>query len=142
MRILLFLLFISFGLSINAQDIYTKYDDIPGNNKSYKPAYQDEYPDWAKMLYQDEVNYYEVSKLFKEWEAQNTNTHKPIRRYFKNWSKHIQSWVSNDGSITLPDLDLYHQNLLKNSNIKKIKQPNQSFSRLELLRPKRNILAQ
>lgn len=120
MRIFLLLLIFSFGINIYAQKEYTKYDDIPGNNKSYKPAYQNDYPAWAKMLYEDELNFDQITQSFNEWESQHTNEHRPIRRYFKNWSKHVQPWVTEDGTISLPKRKQYYENLLK---VQKSKSP-------------------
>ena len=118
MKLPLLLVFLSLGLYINAQNMYTPYDDVLGNNKSYKPAYQSDYPEWAKMLYSDDINFTEVIEGFVVWEASETKAHRPIRRYFKNWSRHILPWVNQDGSISLPDTEEYYSSLLKTQRTK------------------------
>ena len=37
------------------QSQYTSYDNLPGVNKNYKPAYSDDYPSWAKKLYAENI---------------------------------------------------------------------------------------
>ncbi len=119
MKLYFSLLFLLFGFIINAQSIYTIYDDVPGNNKSCKPAYQDDYPEWAKMLYSDDIDFQEIETLFTAWEEKNTGNHRPIRRYYKNWSRCIQPWTSEDGTIELPDLQQYSANLLQTQKYNK-----------------------
>lgn len=50
---------------IHGQKRYTPYDELPGINKSEKPAYNDAYPDWAKMMYEYPVNFNEISEAFE-----------------------------------------------------------------------------
>ena len=49
---------IFFGAShkIHAQIEVTPYDKIPGVMTINKPNYNENYPDWAKMLYQYPIN--------------------------------------------------------------------------------------
>ena len=68
----------------NAQQQYTPYDDLPGMIKSYKPAYQNSYPRWGKMLYQYPVNYNAVIKAFNNSRQKDD---KVLVRYYKLWSK-------------------------------------------------------
>jgi len=89
-----------------AQKAFTPYDDFPGMIKSYKPAYQDSYPDWGKMLYQYPVNYFEVVDLFEGSQDEN---HKALVRYYKLWKRNMGSYVMDDGSIYLPDMEAYYK---------------------------------
>ena len=98
------------------QSKYTPYDEIPGNIKSYKPAYQNDFPTWAKMLYSDDINFNEVKSAYDNWEIKNTTDHRAIRRYYKIWSQKILPYVNNDGSISLPDMSKYEKNLFKTQN--------------------------
>ncbi len=118
------------------QSQYTRYDDIPGNLKSYKPAYQDDYPNWAKMLYSDNINFNTVKAGYDEWETQGTKEHRAVRRYFKIWSQKVSPWVNNDGSITLPDMDRYEKNLLKTQKSKSVKSESRSSAEWTFLGPK------
>jgi len=95
---------------IKAQQQYTPYDDLPGMIKSYKPAFSPEYPEWGNMLYQYPVNFNKVVESFKE---SNQKDNKALVRYFKLWKRNIQSWVNNDGTIFLPDMDDYYLKLNK-----------------------------
>ena len=94
-----------------AQNHYTPYDDAPKNIKSYKPTFQDSYPDWAKMLYDYPVNFNEICDAFDQSEEKDIKT--PITRYFKNWRRHLQPFVINNGTIILPDMAVYNKNLRK-----------------------------
>ncbi|MCK5774816.1 MAG: discoidin domain-containing protein [Bacteroidales bacterium] len=103
------LISVMFTITAVAQNHYTPYDDAPKNIKSYKPAFQDSYPEWAKMLYDYPVNFNEICDAFDQSEEKDIKT--PITRYFKNWRRHIQPWANNDGFIELPDMDTYNKNL-------------------------------
>ncbi len=96
-----------------AQVQLTPYDAVPGNIASYKPNYSAEFPQWAKMLYQQEINFHEISKAYRLWEADNPNDHSAINRYYKIWSKQILPWVYAQGTIILPDEYEYQKNLIQ-----------------------------
>jgi len=102
-------LFLMAGSVLLAQQQYTPYDDAPGNIKSYKPNYNPHFPHWAQMLYEYPVNYLEINKAYEQSEERHEET--PITRYYKNWRRHIQPWVKDDGSIELPDMEVYYKNL-------------------------------
>ncbi|NPD44625.1 MULTISPECIES: discoidin domain-containing protein [unclassified Lentimicrobium] len=106
-------LIILISFNLKAQDHYTIYDDYPGMIKTYKPAYQDEYPEWAKMLYQEPVNYNEVLKAYSDYLQNNEVAKSPILRYFKIWKRNIEAFVLEDGYIQIPDLKKYQENLLE-----------------------------
>jgi hypothetical protein len=118
------------------QSQYTKYDDIPGNIKSYKPTFQNDYPDWAKMLYSDDINYNVIKSEFDAWENQGTKEHRAIRRYYKIWSQKVLPFVNNDGAINLPDLEKYKNNLLHSQKTKSSKQEIRSAAEWTFLGPK------
>ncbi|OQX81180.1 MAG: hypothetical protein B6D64_02240 [Bacteroidetes bacterium 4484_276] len=52
-------------LSATAQSQYTPYNGLPGIIKSYKPAYNSNYPEWARMLYEYPINYFDLIKLYE-----------------------------------------------------------------------------
>ncbi len=70
---------------IEAQDMITPYDRLPGMKVSYKPSYQSDYPEWAKMLYQYPVNYYEINRSYEDYARLHPGEKSPIIRYFKIW---------------------------------------------------------
>ncbi len=103
----LLLAFFALSISIGvAQKAYTPYDDFPGMIKTYKPAYQAAYPDWGKKLYQYPVNYFEVVDLYEQSQEKN---YKALVRYYKLWKRNIASYVKDDGSIYLPDMEVYYK---------------------------------
>lgn len=106
-------LFILISFNLRAQEQYTIYDEFPGMIKSYKPAYQDEYPEWAKMLYQEPVNYIEVLKAYSAWLEDSKVEKSPIMRYYKIWKRNMEPFVLEEGRIQIPDLKKYQQNLLE-----------------------------
>jgi photosystem II stability/assembly factor-like uncharacterized protein len=118
------LLFLLVFNSSDAQNQYTPYDDLPGIIKSYKPAYQENFPDWAKMLYQYPVNYFEVIEEFKNWESNNKRVKNPEYRYFKIWQRSVESFVQVDGNIEVPDLEAYYNRLYQSQlKSKEISEP-------------------
>ena len=132
---IIFVFIIISGLAIG-QTQYTQYDDIPGNLKSYKPAYQDDYPDWAKMLYSNEINYNTLKSKYDKWENTDTKEHRAVRRYYKIWSQKVLPWVNNDGSISLPDMEKYEKNFLKTQKSKSVKEESRSAAEWTFLGPK------
>ena len=102
---LLFLHIICAVCIVNAKDIpqYTEYDNrIPGIIKSYKPAYDEMYPDWAKKLYIYPVNVYEIEKEFEAYISKNPGKHNAIIRYYKQWIRAIAPYTDNIGTIHIP----------------------------------------
>ncbi|MCK5821936.1 MAG: discoidin domain-containing protein [Bacteroidales bacterium] len=101
-----------FCLVIPVQSQFTPYDDIPGIIKSYKPAFSDSYPEWAKMLYDNQINFNELERSFQTYMDSHPGEKNPIIRYYKNWRRAISSYVLEDGSIQIPDVEEYQRNLL------------------------------
>ena len=99
-------------LLVPAQVQFTPYDDIPGVIKSYKPAYSESYPGWAKMLYQTPVNAREIEAGFQSYMSSHAGEKSPVIRYYKIWRRAVESYIQDDGSITIPDLAKYRENLL------------------------------
>jgi len=94
-----------------AQTQYTPYDNIPGIVKSYKPAYGDSMPIWAKQLYQYPINYFDIVREFENYMRQHPKENTPEVRYFKIWQRAVSHYVMNDGSIELPNIDSYRKKL-------------------------------
>ena len=131
-------LFLLSFFSLNGQEHYTPYDNIPGINKSYKPIYQSNYPDWAKRLYQTPINYKSIKKDFDAYMETHVGEKSAIIRYFKLWSRAIEPYTDKIGSIKIPDSALYYQNL-KSAQLnggKTIKSSSVYSSALTFLGPK------
>ncbi len=106
------LLTLSFILGMHpAVAQYAPFDELPGFVKSIKPAYDPGYPEWAKKLYDDEINFYEVNKLYETFMAANPGKKSAITRYYKSWRRAVREYVLPDGSIQLPEMDNYHREL-------------------------------
>lgn len=101
------------ALTAWAQQKFTPYDDLPGIIKSYKPAFNNNYPAWAKMLYDDSVNFFDVEEAWAKSAEKENDDHTAISRYFKIWSRAVQPYVLDDGTIQVPDLNEYYNNLKK-----------------------------
>jgi photosystem II stability/assembly factor-like uncharacterized protein len=113
MRIILISLLLFTTFQIFGQQQFVSQDYIPGNIPSYKPAYQEDYPKWAKKLYQENINYHEVEEAYDKWEATGSPDFRPIRKYFKIWQKSILPFVSEDGTIQLAGIDDYYNNVFQ-----------------------------
>ncbi len=92
----------------HAQLEYTPYDDLPGVPKINKPAYQHDYPEWAKMLYKYPINFLELKQKYNAYDAsiqsikKSDRKYKEITRYYKLWAPVIVNYSNIDGKITIP----------------------------------------
>jgi len=98
-------------ISISAQSQFTPYDKLPGIVPDHKPAYNSNYPSWAKMLYEYPVNYNKISDKYETFMLQHKNEKTALTRYFKIWSRAVEPYVLTDGNIMLPDLNSYYDKL-------------------------------
>ncbi|RLD38613.1 MAG: hypothetical protein DRI83_02325 [Bacteroidetes bacterium] len=98
-------------LGISAQSMYTPYDYFPGLIRAYKPAFDQNYPDWGKMLYEYPVNFEDVTDKYESYIQEYGNIKDPLTRYFKLWSRAVGPYALPDGNILLPDLPAYYKNL-------------------------------
>lgn len=69
--LLLGFLLLSFTFSSAQVLQFTPYDELPELNKSYKPTYSDDMPEWGKMLYSYPINFDVIDRAFVKWEAAN-----------------------------------------------------------------------
>lgn len=99
--------------NVNAQEQFTPYDELPSIIKSYKPSYSDDLPDWAKLMYYYPLNYNVIKEKYNKYIALNPHEKSAAIRYFKIWSRAVESCVKADGTILLPDLSVYNQNLVQ-----------------------------
>lgn len=112
-KVVLTILFAGFsGLLIQGQTQFTPFDDIPGIIKSYKPAYDESFPGWARMLYRYPVSVNEVDSGFQVYMNVHPGEKSPVIRYYKIWRRAVEPFVMDDGSIRIPDLADYRNNLL------------------------------
>ncbi len=110
---LILIVFLSNSLMVKGQATFTRFDELPGFNKSYKPAYCADFPEWAKMLYKDELNFNTVNKAFEVYMDEHKGEKSAIIRYFKIWRRACEPYVKDDGSILLPDINTYYGKLRK-----------------------------
>lgn len=92
---------------------FTPYDELPAVEKILKPDFNENFPEWGKMMYQYPVNFNEVNTAFVKWEKSNKGVKTPILRYYKLWRRHVEPFVQYDGSIELPDVEILKENLKK-----------------------------
>ena len=97
--IILLLLFCSSGFAQR----YTEYDEISPLLKSYKPAFSNNIPEWAKKLYEYPVNFNDINSAYQAHIQQNGTEKNAVTRYYKIWRREIEPYVQPDGSILLPD---------------------------------------
>ena len=100
--VLLFFVSIICGEQLYSQIKTTPYDGLPGIIATYKPTYQESFPDWAKKLYEYPVNYKEIDKEYTAYKANNPSK-TPIERYYKIWRRVVADYVLSDGTIVLPE---------------------------------------
>ena len=101
-RTILLLFALALSAQVFGQQHFTPYDDLSGIQKSYKPTYEESFPDWAKMLYVYPVNFNELSGAFQKYSTDNPNEKSAIIRYFKMWSRDVVAYVNESGEIVIP----------------------------------------
>ncbi len=97
--LLVFILLIS--IHVVGQQHFTAYDDFPGVIKSYKPAFEDNLPDWAKMMYREPINFNELRQAYQLYISQHPDEESAINRYYIMWSMAVEPFVNEDGTIQL-----------------------------------------
>ncbi len=131
--VFIFSIAIIYSDNIISQHRFTPYDELPDINKSYKPAYNNNYPEWAKMLYNYPVNFNEINASFEKYMKENPGTKNDIIRYFKIWRRVVGEYVKNDGSILIPDIDklnfkIRQEQLKAYSRLKSISESNSDWT--------------
>jgi photosystem II stability/assembly factor-like uncharacterized protein len=126
--ILFFFLLLSTGFILSAQTSYNQFDNLPGVIKSYKPSFDQSFPNWAKMMYQNNINYYEINKAFEEYMEVHPGEKSAIIRYFKIWRRACLPFVDDLGNIQIPDQTNYLENLNKLQAEYKTRKPTHSKS--------------
>jgi len=111
MKILTILFTLLTTISLFGQEQTVPHDFIPGNIPNYKPAYQADYPTWAKMLYQENSNFFEIEKEYQQWKRKGLRIFRPIERYYKIWKRKVIPYVSDDGTIQLDKIATYYKHL-------------------------------
>ncbi len=119
--LLVLLLFCSLAFVGQAQDIQqvTPYEKLPSSQVDLKPTYDDDLPQWAKMLYQYPVNMRDIDREFRIWEQKELKrTGLPkiknsLVRYYKIWRKSLIQYVDVNGKINLPDTEKLYQELIE-----------------------------
>ncbi|MBD0833174.1 discoidin domain-containing protein [Aestuariibaculum sediminum] len=108
LQFIIFMLILGFGLTLHAQNNYTPYDDLPGIPKDNKPAYQEDYPDWAKLLYRYPINFNELEQMYAAYDKtirsipKSDREFRAIVRYYKLWKPIVLQYVDETGGINLP----------------------------------------
>ena len=89
-------------ISFNSFGQSTMYDQLPGIDPINKPSLSLDFPEWGKLLYQNNVNFKEIEKLFN---ADNSRYKEKsaLHRYYKIWKKGVVDFVQRDGSIVIPE---------------------------------------
>lgn len=116
-------LYILASIHLFGQEKYNSHDFIDGNIPSYKPTYNETFPDWAKMLYNENLNFNDVRQEYNKWKSLNTNKHKAVERYYKIWSRKIIPYVLPNGEIYIN-----HQSNTNNELITQISEANNQWS--------------
>jgi photosystem II stability/assembly factor-like uncharacterized protein len=110
-KIMPLIFILAFSMQTVGQQHFTPYDDLPGIQKSYKPTYEDNFPDWAKMLYVYPLNFNELTAAFQKYSSNNPNEKSAIIRYFKIWSRVVEAYVNESGEIVIPnEIPVFYEN--------------------------------
>ncbi|WP_034040896.1 discoidin domain-containing protein [Wocania ichthyoenteri] len=89
-----------------AQTHITSYDELLGVITDYKPTFNENLPDWAKLLYAYPINFNEIDSKYKAYMKNNESEKSAIIRYYKIWSRVVADYVDSSGRIILPENNL------------------------------------
>ena len=118
-----FVLFVALTPSIafaQTYDKFTPYENLPTSQPILKPDFNEQMPEWGKMLYQYPINFYEITNLYNTWEAQElkrtgmSKVRNPLVRYYKIWRQSVEPYVLFDGAIEMPDVNQVFATLRRN----------------------------
>jgi len=98
-------------VSAAGQAQFTPYDDFPGIIKDHKPAFDESFPDWGKMLYAYPVNFNVLTKNYETYYQDKKSDKNALTRYYKLWTRSVGPYAQTDGSIHMPDLETYQKRL-------------------------------
>lgn len=90
---------------------FNSFDLIPSNASNYKPSYQSNYPEWGKMLYNENLNFNKLEEAYAQWDKSEEENFKALVRYYKLWKKAVAPYITPDGTISLEDVNIYQQNI-------------------------------
>ncbi len=92
------------GFNNFAQTQYTPYDELPGIDKIYKPAYDNLFIGWKKMLYEYPVNFMGIENNFNSYSTKNKGEKSAIIRYYKIWRRVVEPLSNVSGEIVIPNI--------------------------------------
>ena len=98
-------------LTASAQNQFTPYDELPGIDIIYKPAFDSSFTGWKKMLYEYPVNFIEIEKDYYATTHLKGKEKSAIIRYYKIWKRAVEPYTNAKGEIILPDLQQTYRNL-------------------------------
>ncbi len=113
--LLVFLVSISLS-PLFSQSQYTPYDRFPGLIMDYKPAYESNFPEWGRTLYEYPINFNELMDAYERYAQNQPEVKNALTRYFKLWRRAVEPYAQPDGSIRLPDMDGYYEKLYQSQN--------------------------
>jgi photosystem II stability/assembly factor-like uncharacterized protein len=119
--------------SFSQSPLFTPYDNLPGLIKSVKPAYREDLPDWAKLMYQYPANANDINRLYTLFQKKHPEKKDAYSRYYKMWYRAVAPFADELGNIHIPDLSHWYEQQRKmqlasaGSPAKKSSQGNWSF---------------
>lgn len=88
---------------------FTPYDELPGLTPGCKPQYQEDAPEWSKMLYQYPINAKELQRQYEAYNAENPGVKNAYTRYYKLWQRAVIPFTDEAGNIHLPEPDAWYE---------------------------------
>ncbi|WOD44136.1 discoidin domain-containing protein [Hwangdonia lutea] len=99
--------------SMLAQINITPYDELPGVNPINKPSYNENFPAWAKLLYQYPINFNEIEEGYQQHFKKYGKQKNAIIRYYKVWRRVVGNFADEKGFIHHLESKNYRSKLSK-----------------------------
>lgn len=91
--------------AIFGQNDITPYDKLVGNDPINKPAFNENFPSWAKLLYEYPVNFNEIESGYQQHFKEYGKQKNAITRYYKLWKRVVKTYVDENGVILIPTIE-------------------------------------
>ncbi len=96
MRLYITILLALFTFMLFGQNSQVFFKFVPNTNS--------EMPDWARLMYSDDVNVWEVDQLFAEYYKVNEFEKSIHTQNYKFWRKAVNEYCQDDGQIRVPSI--------------------------------------
>ena len=72
---------------------------------TFQPEISDSTPNWARLMYQEHPNVWEVDAAYNAFYESNPFEKSTHTQYYKKWRRTIESYITEQGFVEMPSLE-------------------------------------